>query len=255
MKHIKKKYLFQIESKDEVVNNWEVVSNSTKQPIKVPKDKALFITTDNDIAIRAFSLSTKNGNAIMPIPDLTLVYFDSAYTLNRERKILESKLLEKIIPNNNRYGEDATNEIYHFYGNASGIIIFLFTSLESFINHILPDDKSYVLSTDKNTTIFNKIQIQRNLSFDKKLKEVLPQLLEGKNFFKNQTTTNQHLTNLKQLRDELIHTKSDLTFSNQESLIKRLLNFKYDDTFQAVTKFMNFYIPEYIEECKCGKDF
>jgi len=255
MKHIKKKYLFQIETTDERLNSWEEVPKSSRENIKIPNGKGLFITTDNDLAIKAFTLNIKSKNAVIPIPDLTLVYFDSAYNLNRERKILENRLLEKIISDNEKYGEDATNEIYHYYGNASGTIIFLFTSLESFINHILPDDKSFEQKLDKHTLIFNKSQIQKNISFDKKLKEVLPQLLEGKNFFKNQTPTNQHIINLKQLRDELIHTKSDITFSNHENLIKRLLKFNYEDTFKAVSTFMNFYKSNYIEECNCGRDF
>ena len=41
----------------------------------------------------------------------------------------------------------------------------------------------------------------------------------------------------------------------ETKLFKQLLNFKYDETFLAVSKFMNFYIEGYIEDCPCEKDF
>lgn len=255
MKHIKKKYQFQIEGVDKIKEVGEPVSANDGNLIKKAKEKDLYVTTEKDFVIKAFPFKHSKGIAVIPIPDLTLVYYDSAYNQNRERKDVETKLLNKLTSKNDKFGEDATNEIYHYYGNASGCIIFLFTSLESFINHILPDDKSYSLETDKNTAHYNKKQIQRHIAFDDKLKKVLPQLLDGANFFTHQTTHTQHITNLKKLRDELIHTKSDISFGNQEELIKRLLQFKYDETFIAVAKFMNFYKPNYVVDCDCELDF
>ena len=77
----------------------------------------------------------------------------------------------------------------------------------------------------------------------------------SKNFFLNPTPTNQNITNLKNLRDEIIHTKSEIDYSKQQILLKSVLSFKYDQTFEAVAKFMNFYKPDYITECNCGADF
>ncbi|MEO8515508.1 MAG: hypothetical protein ABI426_02125 [Flavobacterium sp.] len=255
MKHIKKKYLFQIEGAHKLKGVGEEVSVNDNNLLTKAKQKDLYITTENDFLIKAFTYKYSRGTAVIPIPDLTLVYYDSAYNQNRERIDVETKLLNKLTSKNDKFGEDATNEIYHYYGNASGCIIFLFTSLESFINNILPDNKSYTLVTDRNTSFYNKKQIQRHISFDDKLKKVLPELLNGANFFINPTILTQHITNLKKLRDELIHTKSDISFENQEDLIKRLLQFKYDETFKAVAKFMNFYKPNYVVDCDCNLDF
>jgi hypothetical protein len=255
MKHIKKKYLFQFEGVDKIKSVGQEVSVNDNDLLKKAKQSDLFVTTEKDFVIKAFPFKHSKGTAVIPIPDLTLVYYDSAYNQNKERKDLETKLLDKLTSKNDKFGEDATNEIYHYYGNASGCIIFLFTSLESFINHILPDDKSYSLETDRNTTFYNKKQIQRHISFDEKLKKVLPKLLDGTNFFSHETTHTQHITNLKKLRDELIHTKSDISFVNQEDLIKKLLQFNFDKTFIAVAMFMNFYKPNYIVECDCNLDF
>ncbi|MBF6641807.1 hypothetical protein IVB69_09985 [Flavobacterium sp. J49] len=255
MKHIKKKYLFQMEGANKLKEIGEEVSINDGNLFKKAKQKDLFVTTEKNFIIKAFPYKHSNGIAFIPIPDLTLVYYDSAYNQNKERKEFEVKLLEKLTSKNDKFGEDATNDIYHYYGNASGCIIFLFTALESFINHILPDDKSYSLETDRNTAYYNKKQIQRHIAFDDKLKKVLPQLLNGANFFSRQTIHTQHITNLKKLRDELIHTKSDISFVNQEELIKRLLQFKYDETFTAVAMFMNFYKPDYVVDCDCNLDF
>ncbi len=99
------------------------------------------------------------------------------------------------------------------------------------------------------------MQIQEFVSFMDKLKKVLPSFHEKKNFFKDRTPTNQHIINLKELRDEIVHTKSDSKLETSIELFRRLLNFKYDETLDAVASLMNFYKPNYIETCNCGKDF
>jgi hypothetical protein len=61
--------------------------------------------------------------------------------------------------------------------------------------------------------------------------------------------------NLKEFRDQIIHTKPDDNPLMYDSLIKMSLNFKYDETLEAVATFMNYYRPDYIVECNCGLDF
>lgn len=255
MKHIEKKYLFQIEGTELLKEKAIEVKQIDKTIIKKAKENELFITTVNDYVIKAFPYKHKNEIAIIPIPDLTLIYFDSAYNLNKDRIKFESELLPKLISSNSKYGEEFTNDIYHYYGNASGCIIFLFTALESFINHILPDDKVYVVPSERSTVTYTKAQIQKSINFDEKVKKVLPKLLEGKSFYQKQTKSNQHLTNLKNLRDDLVHTKSDTNFENQTFLMTSLLRFKYDETFKAVREFMNFYKHNYIVDCSCDDDY
>lgn len=255
MKHIQKKYLFQFEGSEQLRTKGVEVKEIDNCIIQKAKANELFITTVNDFVIKAFPYKHKNEIAIIPIPDLSLIYFDSAYNLNKDRVKCEGDLLPKLIANNIKYGEEFTNDIYHYYGNASGCIIFLFTALESFINHILPDDKPYIVSNDRNTIHYSKAQIQKAINFDEKIKKVLPQLLNGKSYFKKTTSSTQHLTNLKNLRDDLIHTKSDSNFENQKQLMISLLRFKYDDAFKAVRDFMNFYKPNYILDCSCDNSY
>lgn len=258
MKHIKKKYLFQKEITSDLANILEnkgqIIEKDSKDLIRLAKEKDLFIATDKEFLIKAFPFKYKGSNALIPIPDLSLVYFDSAYQLNRDRVKMEEKLFSKLV-NQKQMGEDATNEIYRYYGYASSCIISLFTSIESYINHIIPSNKPYAKILKNKTELYTKEQVQKGVSFDAKVKEVLPFFFENKNFFKNTSLSSQYITNLKNLRNEIVHPKSEASFSAQEDLIKRLLNFKYDKTFEAVMKFMNFYTKDYIVECDCGLDF
>lgn len=259
MKHIKKKYLFQREVTDELEreleSKGEFINVASKELVKKAKKSDLYIKTDRGFLIKAFPVNYEGKNALIPIPDLSLVYFDSAYNLNVLRKEKEKELFEKIITSEKKLGEDATNEIYRYYGFASSCIISLFTAIESFINHIIPNNKPYIKQLKNKTEIYTKEQVQKSISFSEKTKEVLPYFFDGKNYFKHSSASNQHITNLKHLRDEIVHPKSEITFQKQEELIKRLLNFKYDKTFESVASFMNYYEKGYITECDCGLDF
>lgn len=85
--------------------------------------------------------------------------------------------------------------------------------------------------------------------------KVLPKALDGKNFFQYRTPTNAHIYKLKELRDDIVHIKSDRTGQNNIDILKRLLGFQYDETFQAVFKLFNFYKEGFIEECPCNQNF
>lgn len=258
MKHIQKRYLFQVELDNRIDATFNSLgtqlSLDDKDLLKKSKNKDLYVRTDLDIVFKAFAFNYNGQTAIIPIPDLTLVYFDAAYNYNNVRKGLEKVLFDRLLVNR-EINEDATKEVYSYFGNACSCIILLFTSLECFINHIIPDNREYGKKIEnKRTEIYTKEQIIRYIDFNEKMKEVIPSIF-NKNFFQKQTASNQHIDNLKQIRDEIVHTKSSKNYIAQEELIKKVLKFKYENTFEAVTSFINFYRPDYITECKCGVDF
>ena len=92
------------------------------------------------------------------------------------------------------------------------------------------------------------------LDFKTKIKDVLP-MITGKDFFSKSTPANQLIWNLKDFRDEIIHTKANENPLKYEKLIKTSLNFKYEKTLMATATFMNFYKTDFILECDCGQDF
>jgi hypothetical protein len=98
-----------------------------------------------------------------------------------------------------------------------------------------------------------KKQIQVSISFMDKLTQVLPAANTISFFKKNRTPTNAHIYKLKDLRNDIVHTKSDRTEQNNVEILKRLFSFKYDETFEATFKLFNFYRPGFIEECPCDK--
>lgn len=254
MKHIQKKYLFQVEkSKTNIASVGKEISFNDSDVLKKSKNHDVYLHTNEDIIIKSLAYNYNGKLAFIPIPDLTLVYFDAAYNYNSFRKNEEKKLFSKAI-STKIYDEDLTNEVYRYYGYASTSIISLFTALESFINHLLPENKDYVIKKNNKTEVYSKEQIQKSIPFDEKIKHVLP-FFYSKDFYSKPTKHNQLLSNLKELRDDIIHTKSDQQFSNQEILIRKVLKFNFDESFDSVAFFMNFYKTDYITECKCGIDY
>lgn len=260
MKHIHKKYLFEDKWKldspfentnFEFININEFNINDFK---KASKDTFIVIQTTEFENLFAFPHNYHGKMLTVPMPDLTLVYYDFAYKLNMTRKELVKEMAAKL-SSVETFSEANSDLLYNFYGHSSSCIINLFTTIESFVNSLLPNDKEYRKISNNKTEIFNREQIQKNISFMEKVKEVLPQMLDGKNYYTNVTTSNHFITNLKEVRDMIVHTKSDDLGKSQVEIFKKLLNYKYDETFEAVRNFINFYKEGYIVDCPCEKDF
>lgn len=252
MKHIKKRFLFEVEQKIEDDDSSIIFIDelNKKNTSNLIGKKVILQLGDKSIYGSFFKI--KNEFVTIPIPDFTLIYFDQAQlrlALIEEKK----KELVKKIGAKKSLDESNIGEIYSFFGLVSGFIIYLFTSMESFINHQIPPESNYFEIKKRQTLYYNFKQIQF-LSFDKKIKEVMP-FFTGKNFFQRQTQATQDIEDLKEFRDSIIHTKSSDNIELYYELIKKTLSFKYNQKLKAVSSYMNFYKPNYIKECNCGKDF
>lgn len=160
------------------------------------------------------------------------------------------KLLE-----NNTLSESIINELYYYFGLTNGFVIFLFTAVEAFINRNIPDNYIYIVKKRNTTESYDKEQIQRYISFDDKFKKVLKEA-SSKDFSHSYPLKFQHLTNLKEFRDSIVHTKAGQSgLTPFDYLYKKALSFKYEDTLHAVRDFMNYYEADYVEECNCGNDW
>lgn len=267
MKHIERKLLLQKKCTDEELiklqKTYEYFESKDFQDSdeivefldESHKDNIVFVKTDKGYLFPLINQKIDGKKFSIPMPDPTLIYFNNAQSAFR--LIKESKENLKIKLNiENLMSEVAINEIYNFFGLTSQFAIFLFTSIESFVNQMIPVDYNYKKVLNHKTEFFNSEQVQRYLSFNDKLKKVLPEC-SGKDFFKKQTPTTQHLDNLKKFRDEIVHTKKDMKNSNlfYDSIVTKSFSFKYEKTIKAVQTFMNFYKPDYVVECKCGSDF
>ena len=95
--------------------------------------------------------------------------------------------------------------------------------------------------------------------FKEKVKKVIPQLLqfEEKNFVKGFIHKYDLIKDLKNFRDEIVHTKSFEgigTNNFYERLYVTSLNFEYDKVLFAARDYINFHQENLIEECLCGND-
>jgi len=251
MKHIQKKYYQEHKNVALEKISYPILDPSDSIDIvEASKEDQLFLIYNDNSIVRAFAHQHKDKILRIPIPDLSIVYFNSAYLLNKLRIEQFDEMVSKVSIDGDKMDENATNEIFKFYGYSSSCLISLFTALESFINHILPDNEVYVYKKKK----YNKGEIQRWIPFNDKVKYVLP-FYFGKTFFTNATPLYEHIDNLKSIRDELIHTKSDQNLKLQEKLMSKIIDFDYEKAFEASTDFMNFYKKEFIVECHCGRDF
>jgi hypothetical protein len=98
--------------------------------------------------------------------------------------------------------------LFDFFEHFTAHIVFAHTALESFANEAIPSDYTY--QTVENKTgqqrSYNRDEIQRHVSLNEKLSQVLPTAL------KVHSPKGSHLwrdyNNLKRIRDRIIHLKS-----------------------------------------------
>ena len=261
MKHLKKKYVLHLKVDQDIR---KVIDNAPEHKEEVDRIMSsnlegyygITITENNDL-VQTFKFE-ENGNVFMiPEPDPVVIYFDSAR--HYFNQIAGQR--EKVFENTTMFASHVsatTGDFYWYFSLASSYAIFLYTSIEAFINKMIPNDYVYQRSVqDKRTELFNKSQVQRHLEFSEKLLKVLPEIT-GKNFVIDHTHKYEQIKNLKKFRDEIAHTKSyDSTQgpNRYENLYSTSLGFEYEKTLIYVKDFINYYQQNLIEICECGQDY
>lgn len=256
-KHIKKKFLNEVSIPKEIIDKYILPNQQLSQEdvdrFKLSKENVAFLLTDTT-AFQAFPYKYQGKTRLIPEPDPVLVYFHLAYVnyrqISEKRKVILQPLLDPVM------GEPMINEWYEYFGLTTGFVIYLFTTIEAFINRSIPADYKYDRPGTKSTEIYNKHQIEEFIAFNEKIKTVLPKAVL-KDFYKDHPPTAQYLTNLKEFRDAIMHTKTSKVGGSYDYLFKKALEFKYEETINAVAKFCNYYHPDgnYIVECDCQQDW
>lgn len=103
-------------------------------------------------------------------------------------------------------------------------IIFAYTALEAFANSQIPDDYVYIMNRSDKKCVeqYSKSQIERFISLDTKLGDILPEIM-GLASPKGTSTWEKYLS-LKKLRDEIIHCKSAPTTQETNQIFKDLFS-------------------------------
>lgn len=257
MKHIKKKFCHEVHLSEQDKITMEkdgklIPSTESKNIRKINKDEKCLLITDGNKGIESFHVNIDGRNFLIPEPDPILIYFNNAYNNYRHIKEARKEMLNAL--NGESISENVTNQLYSYFGLCNGFVIFLYTAMEAFINRHLPQNFIYVVETNRCDEVYNNEQIQR-MNTDTKIKKVFT-AATGKDFEKSYPLKYQHINNLKDFRDSIVHTKTNKDGSTRyEYLFKKALNFKYEETLHAVRDYLNYYQPDYIEECGCGLDF
>lgn len=211
MKHLVKKFVNASKVGNDVI---EVFNNA-------PIDEKVFneISNNNLEGYYALALTDKkyimqtfkylkDGNLfIIPEPDPIIIYFDTAVHFHKSILKRKTELFSKLTNLDEKFTA-INGDFYWYFSTVCSHVIFLFLSIEAFLNKSIPNGFEYRKPIqDKKVEIYDKFQIQRSIDFLEKIKIVIPQAL-GRNFVTEYSHKYDLLKKLKEFRDEIVHTKS-----------------------------------------------
>ncbi len=136
-------------------------------------------------------------------------------------------------------------------------IIFLHSTIEAFINYIMPDDFIYkqIINGKKSdkfkvsTKEFDKEQTEKYINFKEKVSTVIPQLTNI-DFQLNHKKIYDSIINLSTLRNNIIHLRSSTTEKNLKHfqiVFEEIINIDLIKYVLSVKDFINIIKPDYIE--------
>lgn len=258
MKHLKRKFHKQYFSKSESFEQ-EVSSLKTQVPVTEKtktdfeqKDTIVISFTKNSMLFCS-PMKVGNTNIIIPEPNLTLIYFDTAYNyylkIEKEKPNFIHFFSEK--EHFNIDIEESLHFLYDYTSLVTNFIIMLFTSFESFINSQIDHKETYPYKDE----ILDANGIQRNLKNIDKIKKIINKKT-NKNFLKENPTNWQLIIKLCDIRNEIIHTKINHKENGMyRNILKGSLSMDYSHTLLAVKNFINYYEENLIEDCPCDKNY
>lgn len=111
----------------------------------------------------------QSGQLAFTLPNPTALF------LNLSKKHYDEALTVaqdfSVAPTLQKQGDEAS---FAYLENIMASVVFAYTALESFANEEIPDDFTYSVDKTKSTEVYNKAQIERFLSMEVKLGEILP---------------------------------------------------------------------------------
>jgi Asp-tRNA(Asn)/Glu-tRNA(Gln) amidotransferase C subunit len=209
-----------------------------------------------------FSDKDKNRRLLLPLPKIPLLFLSNAYDQHKLSTELLPEL-KKLIDLSIREDKDHRHMVYRFLGHKFSSITSLFSAVEAFINESIPAEEKYEL---KDGTIWTRDDIQRFMNCEDKIKKLMPYLFAPKTYAKHQPQKKEPLMRLKKIRDEIVHMKPlpntsiELKtiihgYHDHAKLLQQVYKFNFNEAYETVAEFMNFYSPGYVEECLCGVDY
>ncbi len=249
MKHIKRKFFSakKLDFDRNQIPDSEPVDLSEVNNI----DESIgYMLTEENYLIQAFPYSGFGSVFFVPEPHPVVLYFNGAQNFIKYISESRAKFFEAV---GNDNIQKTLDTIYTFFSNITIGTTFLCNALEASINALIPKDYEYKRKKRQSTEVFNQYQIQRELSFEEKIKIVIPEIT-GRFFHVENGHLYDSIIKLKFCRDEIAHTKSYSTGqpTPYKEIFTMALNFNYENAIVATAAYINFYNPGLIEECGCN---
>lgn len=160
-------------------------------------------------------------------PNIAAMFLDYSYVLwfTSQNSYIEHKFI-KSTDQTDILIQDGLDEfqLFHILEQKMACIIFAYTALEAFANSQIPDDYVYIKNRSDKKCVeqYSKSQIERFISLDTKLGDILPEIM-GLASPKGTSTWEKYIS-LKKLRDEIIHCKSAPTTQETNQIFKDLFS-------------------------------
>jgi hypothetical protein len=129
-------------------------------------------------------------------------------------------------------------------------IIMLVSSLEAFLNHIIPNDFIYKTKRKNKEVTLNKADIEGpQVIFREKLTEIVPQSIKKDFFWDNIQSEKNTILDLYENRKNLIHLKTNAEndFDIYFQTIDKMLDLDINAAIDSTILFMNQAVPNFIE--------
>jgi len=204
-------------------------------------DYDLLLQTNNSL-IAGFEYLFEGKKVMMQEINPVTIYYSNAVMSNYLIESYKNILLEK-----NMKGIISSHAFGNFFQLAFNCIINLQTCLETFLNNILNENEY---------KFYNKNNKKIRGSILEKIETALPEIL-NKTFKNDYEPQFIFIKNLISIRNEMIHLKPDKQETNSKYKVpyRKILDFQFDKTVEAVKTFINYHQKDLIEECNCGRDF
>lgn len=201
----------------------------------------VFMQSDENMVTTGFSFVNDGKPIIIPEFDPCLLYYIAAE--NSFERIVELK--RALFKNYGVQGVSANAEIFiELFPLTSSFSINLYCAIEAFNNSIIPSEFTF----RQGKKVLNRERIQRYFDFESKSKKVVPMIFK-KSFPKEYPTKFQVLLDLKDARDQIIHTKNVSAGypAQYHPTYKKPVELDHEHLLKIVKQYVNFYKPNWIE--------
>lgn len=223
----------------------------------VKSGKALMFLADHSgTAYQALAIFSDQKLLTSIAPNLVLSYFDLALEHIQFTDKYRSTLYYSSIKHDEEIHVINERIFNRFIQYRSSGILFLHLTVEAFINYIIPDDFIYEKKENSKNerfietiTKYNKVQIERWLSFKEKIDCVLIQATNN-NSIENHKDIREKLIQLVNIRDEIVHLKSAKTKANKQfyqKVFKSLIDEDLSKFIKAAARLIELYKPGFLE--------